>query len=85
VLTPLEESSIFGTVHADQDSIMCYQLPGSITRDGQPIRGGTDINRLDYAFCGSIYPRRARATEPVSVAGDEEEWPETEDVADVAA
>ena len=85
VLTPLEERSIFGTLHADQDSIMCYQLPGSITRDGRPIRGGTDINRLDYAFCGSIYPRRARETETVSAAGDEEEWPETEDVAEVAA
>ena len=34
VLTPLGEASIFGTP-ADQDSIMCYQLPGSITR-GRP-------------------------------------------------
>jgi Astacin (Peptidase family M12A) len=85
VLTPLEESSIFGTVHADQDSIMCYQLPGSITRDGQAIRGGTDINRLDYAFCGRIYPRRGRAAETVSTVADEQDWPETEDVAEVAA
>ena len=84
VLTPLEERSIFGTP-ADQDSIMCYQLPGSITRDGQPILGGTDINRLDYAFCGRIYPRRGRAAETVSTVADEQDWPETEDVAEVAA
>jgi len=49
VLTPLDERSIFGTP-PDQDSIMCYQLPGSITYDGQPIRGGTDINAQDYGF-----------------------------------
>ena len=39
VLTPLDERSIFGTP-ADQTSIMCYQLPGLITRDGRPIVGG---------------------------------------------
>ena len=43
VLTALDDASIFGTP-ADQDSIMCYQLPGQITVDGQPIRGGLDIN-----------------------------------------
>lgn len=56
VLTPLSPSSIRATEHADQDSIMCYQLPSSITTDGQPIRGGTDIDSLDQQFCGSIYP-----------------------------
>jgi len=56
VLTPLNDATIFGTP-ADQDSIMCYQLPGSITRDGQPIRGGRDINQSDFTFAGRIYPR----------------------------
>jgi hypothetical protein len=56
VLTPLDDRSIVGTP-PDQDSIMCYQLPGSITRDGKPIRGGLDINATDAAFCGRIYPR----------------------------
>ena len=55
VLTPLGASSIYGTP-VDQDSIMCYMLPGQITRDGQPIRGGADINATDAAFAGSIYP-----------------------------
>ena len=55
VLTPLDERSIMGTPNADQDSIMCYQLPGSITRDGQPIRGGPDINALDRQFARRIY------------------------------
>jgi len=36
VLTPLDDRTIFGTP-ADATSIMCYQLPGEITRDGQPI------------------------------------------------
>jgi|SRR5262249_25808 len=55
VLTPLKEASIMGTP-ADQTSIMCYQLPSMITRDGKPITGGVDINRTDCGFCGSIYP-----------------------------
>ncbi len=56
VLTPLDESSIFGTP-PDQTSIMCYQLPGSITFDGQPITGGTDVNTTDYFFAALIYPK----------------------------
>jgi hypothetical protein len=56
VLTPISESSIRGTANADADSIMCYQLPGSITIDGQPIRGGVDIDPLDAQFAGELYP-----------------------------
>jgi len=56
VLTPLPESQLLATPDADQDSAMCYQLPGSITTDGQPIRGGNDINASDYRFIGEIYP-----------------------------
>jgi len=55
VLTPLDDRSIFATP-PDQTSIMCYQLPGSITRNGSPIVGGTDINATDRAFCLGIYP-----------------------------
>jgi len=67
VLTPLEERSIRGTVEADQDSIMCYQLPGQITLDGQPIRGGNDINEADYAFIGKIYPKQGVVEPPPPV------------------
>jgi hypothetical protein len=56
VLTPLDERTLMSTP-ADQTSIMCYQLPGSITRDGRPILGGTDINASDFAFAGRIYPK----------------------------
>lgn len=59
VLTPLDERSIIGTP-ADQNSIMCYQLPGSITRDGRPIAGGTDINQTDFDFIGRVYPKVSR-------------------------
>lgn len=54
VLTPLDERSIFATP-ADQTSIMCYQLPGLITKDGRPIVGGPDINPTDRAFARRIY------------------------------
>lgn len=58
VLTPLDDASIFATP-PDQTSIMCYQLPGTITYDGQPITGGIDINPTDYAFASLIYPKVA--------------------------
>jgi hypothetical protein len=63
VLTPLDDRAILGTP-ADQDSIMCYQLPGEITRDGLPIRGGRDINQTDFDFIGRIYPRVVAAPQP---------------------
>lgn len=56
ILTPLAEDSVRRTSRADQNSIMCYQLPGEITRDGQPIVGGADIDHLDAEFAASIYP-----------------------------
>jgi hypothetical protein len=71
VLTPLDDRSIMGTP-ADQDSLMCYQLPGSITRDGQPIRGGSDINATDAAFCGRLYPKSGAAAD-VSPNGRDDE------------
>lgn len=61
VLTPLDNSSIMATP-PDQDSIMCYQLPGSITRDSNPIRGGIDINATDADFCARIYPKSGATT-----------------------
>src|SRR5437660_183658 len=57
VLTPLEESSLLGTAHSDPNSIMCYQIPGTITKDGQPIPGGLDIDEFDYEFMAGIYPK----------------------------
>lgn len=86
VLTPLDERSLMATP-PDQTSIMCYQLPGSITRDGKPILGGTDINATDYAFVGKIYPKVGAALAmaegeveggPAAAPGDE--WDESEDM-----
>lgn len=57
VLTPLEESSLLGTAHADPKSIMCYQIPGTITKNGKPIIGGLDIDASDFAFMAKIYPK----------------------------
>jgi hypothetical protein len=80
VLTPLDEATLMFTP-ADQDSIMCYQLPGSITKDGQPIRGGLDINATDFGFVARIYPRAA-SNEPRHEHG--EDWPASDDVAAIA-
>ena len=57
VLTPIEDSSLLGTPDADPRSIMCYQIPGSITKDGNPIMGGLDIDESDYSFAAKIYPK----------------------------
>jgi hypothetical protein len=57
VLTPIEEGSLRGTAHADPNSIMCYQIPGQITKNGKPIIGGTDIDKSDFAFMALIYPK----------------------------
>lgn len=59
VLTPLGQQTIVGTP-PDQTSIMCYQLPGSITIDGKPILGGTSINETDYQFAAAIYPLKKK-------------------------
>ena len=83
VLTPLNDASIIGTP-PDQTSIMCYQLPGSITRDGLPIIGGLDINTTDYTFAGRIYPRPGHdmPTDAESMESDTTDWSEYDDVMD---
>lgn len=61
VLTPIEESSLRGTP-PDPKSIMCYQIPGSITKNGKPIIGGKDIDKKDYAFMAVVYPKKSGTT-----------------------
>lgn len=61
ILTPIEEGSILGTDRPDPHSIMCYQIDGDLTIDGEPIPGGTDITELDYEFISLIYPRPTAA------------------------
>ncbi|HEX6685384.1 MAG TPA: M12 family metallopeptidase [Candidatus Limnocylindrales bacterium] len=56
VLTPLDAADILGTP-PDEDSIMCYQLPGEITYDGKDIDGGEDINATDFHFAEKLYPQ----------------------------
>jgi hypothetical protein len=60
VLTPLEESSLLGTATAEADSIMCYEIDGSLTRDGKAIVGGTDITPNDHAFAAQVYPKPSK-------------------------
>ena len=61
VLTPIEESSLRGTV-PDPKSIMCYQIPAQLTKDGKPIVGGKDIDASDYTFAATIYPKKQSTT-----------------------
>jgi hypothetical protein len=63
VLTPLAAASIMGTRESDPLSIMCYQLPAAIMKDGRAVKGGTDINANDFAFAARLYAKRA-ADEP---------------------
>lgn len=56
VLSPLDEGALMATP-VDDTSIMCYQLPGSITKSGKPIPGGLDINPTDFAFAAKLYPK----------------------------
>ncbi len=63
VLTPLAKKSILGTKEVDPLSIMCYQLRGSIMKDGKAIKGGRDINPRDFAFASSLYPKPERRNE----------------------
>ena len=79
VLTPLSEASLMSTP-PDQTSIMCYQLPGVITKDGKPIIGGLDVNPTDYGFAGKIYPKVGHATAGHALADvAEEDWAESDD------
>jgi hypothetical protein len=61
VLTPLEEVSLIATGKADPNSIMCYQIPGFLTKSGDPIAGGKDIVTTDHTFTGRIYPKKRNA------------------------
>jgi hypothetical protein len=57
VLTPLEEASLLGTPVAEEDSIMCYDIPGALTLNGRAVQGGMDITPHDHAFAAQIYPK----------------------------
>jgi len=64
VLTPISAGSLWGTAHADGRSIMCYQIPGTITKNGQPIPGGRDIDKEDADFAALIYPKKVSLARP---------------------
>ncbi len=67
VLTPISKGSLWGTTHADQKSIMCYQIPGTLTKDGKPILGGLDIDKQDADFAAAIYPKKTKLARPPKI------------------
>lgn len=66
VLTPIDEQSdaLPGAPPADASSIMAYQLPGSITKSGQPIAGGLDLDDFDKEYARKIYPAAVNPPPP---------------------
>jgi hypothetical protein len=78
VLTPLKNKSIMGTKEADPISIMCYQLPGEIMKNGKPIQGGNNINPRDHAFAASLYPKKSRRAKPPPFVLEDIAQPEPE-------
>lgn len=68
ILTPISESSLWGTA-AEEQSIMCYQFHGNLTKDGKPIPGGTDLTDRDKAFIAKVYPGRAPVVPPPGPGG----------------
>lgn len=72
VLTPLAINSIMATEEADPLSVMCYDIPGEITKSGDPIVGGSDITENDYRFAGEVYPKTIdskKKSSPVEILG----------------
>lgn len=68
ILTERPESALIaGPV--EESSIMAYAFPGSVTRSGRPIAGGTVITAADYAFTSGLYPPPAPVTPPPPVEG----------------
>ncbi len=57
VLTPLEEAWLLHTPEAESESIMCYQIPAHLTKNGKAIAGGRDITASDHAFAAALYPK----------------------------
>jgi hypothetical protein len=55
VLTALSDADLTA-LPADVRSIMCYEISGEITFDGQPIPGGTEIDDEDYTLAAKLYP-----------------------------
>ena len=60
VLTPFAASALKATAATDVNSIMCYDLPASIMKDGIAVPGGKDIDNLDAAFAAKLYPGPVR-------------------------
>lgn len=56
IFTPLPESQIIAN-RARENSIMCYNFPGEITKDGKPIVGGNTIDIIDYDLARKVYPQ----------------------------
>jgi hypothetical protein len=60
VLTPIGDLSGYLASPVEETSIMEYQLPGSIMKDGRPVIGGSRITARDGQYMAKAYPGRGR-------------------------
>jgi hypothetical protein len=64
ILAPLDMAAMDETASEDDRSIMMYWFDGRLTKDGQPIVGGADIDESDRKFIATIYPKPAPPVSP---------------------
>ncbi|MFA6245580.1 MAG: beta/gamma crystallin-related protein [Mucilaginibacter sp.] len=57
ILTALDPAGLRATAQPDIVSIMCYNLPGGIMKDGIAVTGGVDIDQKDGEFAIEVYNR----------------------------
>jgi uncharacterized protein YkwD len=58
ILNPFSLADTIHTELADEHSLMEYFFDGSLTYDGKPIVGGTDISEMDKRLISQVYPGR---------------------------
>lgn len=63
ILTPIPESQLMANA-ADVYSCMCYAFPGSVTKSGQPIPGGSYIDSFDADLASRLYPKAVAPPPP---------------------
>ena len=66
VLRPIEERFALMTPLSDENSVMCYALPGEIMIDCIPVRGGTQLSDTDKTFIAQVYPLPSTPQPPIT-------------------
>lgn len=57
IFPTMSETSLMGASPEDEESLMCYQFSGRLTKDGTPILGGNTFSKWDKEFFAKVYPK----------------------------